>query len=102
MIIVCEDKSSAWTNPYNDRQLVSHDAIIATDHMMLEATELGIGSVWICWFDPAIIRSEFNLPENLEALNILALGYSTGSIPSIDRHIKTRKILNKLVAYENI
>lgn len=101
-IIVCEDKSKAWINHYNDRQLVSHDATIATTHMMLEATELGVESVWVCLFDPAIIRSEFNLPENLEAINILALGYSSGTAPSSDRHSKARKTLNELVVYENI
>lgn len=101
-IIVCEDKSKAWINPYNGRQLVSHDATIATTHMILEATKMGVESVWVCWFDPAIIRSDFNLPENLEAINILALGYSSGTAPSPDRHNKARKALNELVAYENI
>jgi len=101
-IIVCEDKSKAWINPYNGRQLVSHDATIATDHMMLEATELGIGSVWVCCFDPAIIKSEFNLSENLEAINILALGHSSGNILSSERHDRVRKSLDELVRYESI
>lgn len=102
VIIVCEDKSKAWTNPYNGRQLVSHDATIATDHMMLEATELGIGSVWICSFDPQIIKSEFNLPENIEAINILCLGYSNGNVLSSDRHDRVRKSLDEIVIYDNI
>ena len=44
--------------------------------MMLEATELGLGSVWICYFKPDVIKEEFNLPDNLEPVNILAIGYS--------------------------
>ncbi|MDU4802124.1 MAG: nitroreductase family protein [Clostridium butyricum] len=101
-IIICEDKSKAWINPYNGRRLISHDATIATDHMMLEATDLGIGSVWICCFDPAIIKREFKLPENLEAINILALGYSSENISSSDRHDRVRKSLDELVIYEGI
>ena len=44
--------------------------------MMLEATELGLGSVLICYFKPDVIKEEFNLPDNLEPVNILAIGYS--------------------------
>lgn len=28
------------------------DAAIVATHMMLEATELGLGSVWVGWFPP--------------------------------------------------
>ena len=41
------------------------DASILTDHMMLEATELGLGSVWICFFKPDVLREEFSLPEHI-------------------------------------
>lgn len=99
-IIVCEDKASAWTNPFNERQLVSHDSVIATDHMMLQATELGVQSVWVCWFDPAVIKTEFNLEENFEAINILVLGYSNETESNPDRHAKTRKQLSDLVIYQ--
>lgn len=43
---------------------------------MLEATEQGLGSLWVCWFDPKIVREEFELPDNLEPINLLALGYA--------------------------
>lgn len=44
--------------------------------MMLEATDLGLGSLWVCLFDPEVLREEFNIPENLVPVNILALGYT--------------------------
>jgi len=28
--------------------------------MILEATKQGLGSVWVCYFDPDIITKEFN------------------------------------------
>lgn len=75
-IIVCADKNKAWVRPYDGMQTTDIDAAIVTDHMMLEATDLGVGSLWICMFDPKVIREEFNIPENLIPVNILALGYT--------------------------
>ena len=49
---------------------------------MTEATSLGLGSVWICWFDPEVVAHEFGLPETLEPINVLAIGYSDGPAKS--------------------
>jgi len=96
-IIVCEDKSRAWINSYNNRQLISHDAVIATTHMMLEAADLGLGSLWIGRFDPAVIREDFSLPGELEAINILAIGYGDGEKASPDRYADTRRPISEMV-----
>ena len=42
----------AWTRPYDGKQTTDIDASIITDHMMLEATDLDLGSVWIGIFKP--------------------------------------------------
>lgn len=75
------------------------DASILTDHMMLEATELGLGSVWICYFNPDILKEELNLPKNLEPVNILALGYSDEPDASTERHKDMRIDMDELVSY---
>ncbi|MGN0630158.1 MAG: nitroreductase family protein [Ruminococcus sp.] len=75
-LIVCADHSTAWKRPFDGKQTTDIDASIVTDHMMLKATELGLGSVWVCYFKPDVLKSEFNLPDNLEVVNILAVGYS--------------------------
>ena len=67
--------------------------------MMLEATELGLGSVWICYFNPDILKEELNLPENLEPVNILALGYSDELDASAERHKDMRIDMDELVSY---
>lgn len=76
--------------------------------MMLEATELGLGSVWICYFKPDVIKcyfkpdvikEEFNLPDNLEPVNILAIGYSDEKPASLTRHEETRMPLSDLIYY---
>jgi len=99
-IIVCADKTSVWTRSFDGKRIHEIDASIVTDHMMLQATELGLGTIWICRFDPDIIVSEFNLPDDVEPINILAIGYATGEAASPDRHDKTRKPLAEIVSYE--
>ena len=74
------------------------DASILTDHMMLAATEQGLGSVWICYFKPDVIKKEFDLPENLEPVNILALGYTNEKVSTL-RHDSQRIPRSELVSY---
>lgn len=99
-IIVCADHSRAWVRPYDKKQTADIDASILTDHMMLQATELGLGSVWICYFKPDVIRNEFELPDNLEPINILAIGYSDEEAADPERHSETRISVKELVSYE--
>ncbi|GLC31623.1 nitroreductase family protein [Clostridium omnivorum] len=99
-IIVCADHSATWKRSYDRKDIADIDASIVTDHMMLEATELGIGSVWICHFNPEKLRINFNIPENIEPVNILALGYPAGEAASPDRHDTLRVPLDQLVLGE--
>lgn len=99
-IIVCADHSASWKRPYDGKDIADIDASIVTDHMMLQAEELGLGSVWICYFDPEAIRKEFKIPEGIEPVNILAIGYDAGEAASPDRHDKLRKPLGELIIAE--
>lgn len=101
-VIVCTDHSKAWVRPFDKKQISDIDASILTDHMMMEATELGLGSVWICYFKPDTIRKEFNLPDNLEPINILAIGYSDEEAADPERHSQTRVSIEELVSYEKL
>ena len=96
-IIVCADHDKAWVRPFDNKQTGDIDASILTDHMMLEATELGLGSVWICYFKPDVIRKEFDLPNNLEPVNILAIGYSNEKSSDSERHSKMRIVMDELI-----
>lgn len=101
-VIVCSSHSKAWTRPFDNKQTVDIDASILTDHMMLEATELGLGSVWICYFKADIIKREFKLPDDLEPINILAIGYANDEPADPERHETQRVPLNELVHYEKL
>lgn len=101
-IIVCADKEKAWTRPFDDKQTMDIDSSILTDHMMHQATELGIGSVWICYFKPDVVRQAFHIPEHMEPINILAMGYADEPPQDSDRHAKTRIPITELVSYESM
>lgn len=79
---------------------VTKIATIVADHIVLEAEDLGLSSCWLTYFDPEIIRNEFNIPSNLEPMAIIALGYADTEKASPDRHSKDRKALESLVCYE--
>lgn len=64
--IVCSDRNTTWTRPFYGEKLTDIDASIITDHMMMKATNLGLGSVWICYFKPDVLKKEFAIPEGLE------------------------------------
>lgn len=104
-IIVCSDTSATWTRPYDGKKLTDIDASIVTDHMMMEATDLGLGSVWVCYFKPDVLRAEFKIGDGLEPVNILAIGYAdTAHDPALspDRHKETRKPLSETVSFEKM
>jgi len=100
-IIVCGDTDKVWTRPYDGKKITDIDASIVTDHMMLEATELGLGTVWVCYFKPDVIKAEFHIPDNMEVVNILMIGYASNPPESPDRHSKTRKPISEIVSFEH-
>lgn len=75
-IVVCALTDKVWKRPQDGHLMVDVDTSIATTHMMLQAWSEGIGSCWITFFDPAIVKSEFSLPDNVVPVSILALGYA--------------------------
>jgi nitroreductase len=58
--------------------------------------------VWICYFKPDVIKQEFQLPDELEPINILAVGYSDEESADTNRFDSTRIPISKLVSYEKI
>lgn len=101
-IIVCADHDKAWVRPFDNKQSGDIDTSILTDHMMLQATELGLGTVWVCYFQPDVLRREFDLPANLEPVNILVVGYSDEGTGDPNRFNKQRIPMSQLVSYENL
>lgn len=99
-LVICGDKNSVWTRPFDEKNTLDIDASIVTTYMMSEAHSLGINSVWICFFDSLQIKTILNIPDNLEVISILALGYSDEKAPSSDRYSQERLPLNKTTFFK--
>lgn len=73
------------------------DAAIALEHIVLEATELGLGTCWIGAYDKKSLSNFLEIPDDCELIALLAVGYPK----EIWRpHIPHRKPLDELVFYE--
>jgi nitroreductase len=70
------------------------DVTIAMDHLILAATNLGLGTCWIAAFDPAAAREILRLPEGVEPIAFTPLGY-----PADSARPKQRKALSDIVRY---
>ena len=99
-IIVCSVASEVWVRPFDGKSKPDTDAAIAATHMLLEATDLGLGNCWLMHFDPAPIREQFRIPEGTEPEYILAIGYPAEDSHPSERHTK-RKPLEDLVVEES-
>ncbi len=74
-LLVCASREESWKRPFDGASAGWVDASIVTTHMMMEAADLGVGSTWVMWFDPEAARREFELPEDLEPVAFLVMGY---------------------------
>ena len=101
-IIVCVDTEKTWKRPFDGKLETDTDASILTDHMMLQATELGLGSVWVDYFKPDVLKEEFALPDKIEPVHILVLGYANETPANPERHTQTRIPMEDLVYYEHL
>ena len=51
------------------------DMGIALEHMVLRATEMGLGTCWIGWFKEKNIKKILQLPKDWKIISLIALGY---------------------------
>ena len=99
ILLVCVDKDISWVRKYDKKNHGEIDVSIVTAQMMLEAASIGIGSTWVCSFDPQKVKEEFCLPSNYEPINILPLGYPKKEGKPSEKHYE-RYELSKTVFYE--
>ena len=74
-IVVCVDPSVAWVRKSDNKNHADIDAAIATEHICLAATEMGLGSCWVCNFDVDLFKSNFRLLSGKYPVAIIPLGY---------------------------
>lgn len=51
------------------------DVAIALDHLSLAAAAVGLGTCWIGAFDPARVREILGIPDEIEVIGLMPIGY---------------------------
>ena len=71
------------------------DLSIATEYMILEAYEQGLGTCWLGSFDEKRVKEILGIPEGIRVVAMSPLGYPTDSPAE-----RPRKNLDEIVCYE--
>ena len=98
VFLVCYDTDLVWTKEDGTNSGDMDCSIIGT-HMMMEATELGLGTCWVKWFDPAEVAAAFELPANHKPSFLMPCGYASENAKPSDHHF-SRKPLSETVTYK--
>ena len=93
IICACSVRSESWVRQ-NGKSYCDVDVGIAMDHLILAATDLGLGTCWVGAFNPEEARKVLNLADDLEPVVFTPLGY-----PDDKPKIKMRKSTEELVRY---
>lgn len=75
VIVICGNHEESWKRSFDQKDHCDVDAAIAVDHMTLRAAELGLGTCWICHFNPDRVREVLQLPSHIEPIALLPIGY---------------------------
>jgi len=94
IIVVCGEDSKAWVR-HDKANYGVVDTAIVMDHLILEATNQGLGTCWIGAFDADVAREILELPEGIDPIVMTPLGY-----PDAESRGTDRKSLEDLVHYE--
>ena len=66
--------------------------MLMLEHICLAATEQGLGTCWVCAFDAALCKKLFDMPEHIEPIALIPIGY-----PADEAKEKNRKATDEIV-----
>ncbi|MDP8248782.1 MAG: nitroreductase family protein [Candidatus Tritonobacter lacicola] len=71
------------------------DIGIACEHLVLQATELGLGTCWIGWFHEEKVKALLGVPKGKRIVAMISLGYYEEG----KERTKKRKALDEIVSF---
>ena len=90
VLVVCHDTAESWRRVYDGALSSPVDAAIVATHMMLAAHNEGVGCCFVMHFDPAALAAAFAIPEGVEPLALLVMGYPAEDAAPIPMHFAYR------------
>lgn len=88
VVVACADPKKSGTRNGMDYYLV--DVAISMEHLILAATDLGLGTCWIGGFDETKVKKILEIPEKIKVVAMTPVGYP--SEPAMRNRI-LRKII---------
>ncbi len=95
VITVCVDETEVYQGHGNYMTSFAVDGAVAMEHMMLAATEEGLGTCWIGAFYEDKVREVLEVPEPYRIVGLTPLGY-----PAVEPKPRGRKSLDEIVYQE--
>ena len=95
LIIGCADPKKSGVK--DDQEYYLLEMGIAMEHLMLAATEIGLGTAWICAFDEKAIKKMLGIPEDIRVVAITPLGHPAEKIEKV----KDRETLEDITCNES-
>ena len=99
-MLICHNPAESWKRPYDGALSSPVDAVIVATHMMLAAQNLGVGSCWVMHFNPFAVREAFHIPEPIEPVALLVLGYPGPDAKPLPLH-DTFRPMDEVVVYDS-
>jgi nitroreductase len=95
-IVICVDASLICKIGSKIKKTDLHqlDIGIAGEHIALRATELGLGTCWIGWFNKKECRKLLQIPKNVKIPALLTVGY-----PADTHREKKRKAMEEILCW---
>lgn len=92
VIVACADHSKSWHRQSDGKDHADVDVAIAVEHLCLAAAEQGLGTCWVCNFDVARCKEVLHLPETIQPVALVPIGYPVNE----DVPEKKRKSLEEI------
>lgn len=73
LLVVCADPSKSGVQ--NDKEYYMTDIGIVMDHIMLQAADMGLGTVFIGWYDEEKVRKVLDIPKEFRIVAMTPIGY---------------------------
>ena len=92
VIVVIAKHNESWHRK-DGKDHADIDAAIVADHIILRATELGLGTCWVCNFDLDLAKQVLATSPDEEPVVLIPIGYET---PNPDPKPRIRKDPNDI------
>jgi nitroreductase len=101
IIVACGDSTKSGSR--NDINYFVVDVSIALEHLVLAATDKGLGTCWIAGFDGKKVKKILGIPKHIRVVALSPLGYPAeknsiiGKLFKVVTQNKKRKSIDKIV-----